>query len=67
LLVFRKYNEYEISYEDIEGGKDVLEKKFTQSRQISKDIGKSSWILMKNQTISLFLSIAFFMLVLIMK
>lgn len=66
--VFRKYDEeYEISYEDVKGEQKRLQEKFTEARQRSRDIGNSSWILMKNQTVSLLISFIVFMILLIIQ
>lgn len=67
LKIFFNYRKYEITYQDIKEETKGLQNKFTIARQISRDLGHSTWELMKSQTISLFLSIMFFTLVLILK
>jgi hypothetical protein len=65
--IFWNYNKYEISDGDMRGDQEELQKKFTKARQLSRDIGNSSWILIKNQTVSLFLAICLLAIVLIIK
>lgn len=67
LKVFRNYEAYAISSEDIKGKPEGLQNKFTEARQHSRDIGNSSWVLMKNQTISLLVSIVLFIIVMIIQ
>lgn len=66
-IVFKNYNELSLSHNEIENSNRLLQQKFTELRQLSRDIGSCSWSLMKNQTVSLLISIFFFMAVLVMK
>lgn len=66
-MVFRKYDEFALFRSEIKSDNSLLQQKFTKIRQLSRDIGSLSWTLMKNQTISLLISIVFFIVVLIMK
>jgi len=66
-LVFRKYDEFALSRSEIKSDNSSLQQKFTMLRQLSRDIGNSSWGLMKNQMVSLLISLVLFIVVLIMK
>ena len=66
-MVFWKYDEFVLSRSEIKSDNDSLQQKFTRLRQLSRDIGMSSWILVKNQTVSLLMSLVFLTVVLIMK
>lgn len=65
--VLRKYHDFALSRNEVEINNVSLQQKFTMARQVSRDIGICSWILMKNQTVSLLLLVFSFMLVLLMK
>lgn len=65
--VYKQYTQVEIKRDDIKTDNENLQSKFTNARQISKDLGNCTWRLMKNQTISLFLSICTLMIVLFLK
>jgi len=66
-VVFIAYNELELYRDEIKTDNSLLQKRFTNARQLSRDLGRCSWWLMTNQTVSLVTSIFFFMTVLIMK
>ena len=66
-LVFGKFYEVEIISDEIRDDNTQLQSKFTTARQLSKDLGKLTWVSMQNQTVSLFISICFFLVVLILK
>ena len=60
VILFFNYQKYEITKNDLKGDYSNLLNKFTKARQFSRDLGTSTWSLLKCQAISFFLSIILF-------
>ena len=66
-IVFRSYDRHALSRDEIYADNDLFQQKFTTLRQLSKDVGRCSWILVKNQSISLLMALFFFIVELSIK
>ncbi len=60
VILFFNYHKYEITKIDLNSDNSNLLHKFTRTRQFSRDLGASTWSLLKCQVISFFLSIIIF-------
>ena len=60
VILFFNYQKYEITKNDLKGDYSNLLNKFTKARQFSRDLGASTWSLLKCQAISFFLSLILF-------
>jgi hypothetical protein len=65
--VFWNYRQYEIAKTSIEADESILQNRFTLLRQKSEDLGTSTWALLKCQTVCMFVSMVFLIIVLFIK
>jgi hypothetical protein len=65
--VLRRYQDYEITDADLSENNELFQGKFTKLRQMSRDLGNSTWSLLKWQTVCLFVGVAASMFVLVIK
>lgn len=66
-IVFRSYDRHALSRDEINADNDSFQQKFTTLRQLSKDMGRCSWLLVKNQAIGLLMALFFFIVELSIK
>jgi hypothetical protein len=66
-IVFRSYDRHALSRDEINTDNELFQQKFTTLRQLSKDMGRCSWILVKNQAIGLLMALFFFVVELSIK
>ncbi len=66
-VVFWNYDDFVLARSEINPDNSSFQPKFRKLRQASRDIGNFLWILVKNQIVSLLLSLVLFIVVLIIK